>query len=257
MRLEEVDVGTVAAVIGKTERQVQRLVKDGVITKTSRGSYHLPTAVQSWAAWMVNGRPAGDISAERKKLLAAQARIKTVEARVAEASVVSWNDAQAIMNEIATTYVTLMEGLPGRLASQLAGMTDTAAIRKLLLDELRQIRTAAADRFEKLAAMAHGGPDPRTPTRKPAGTSKRARRRDHAMITRELLLELSLIAHERAVAEGIDKLAEDLTAMTDPAEIEARLGLETRYIEASTLKHMDRLLVRIREGESLPAGLIH
>ena len=76
-------------------------------------------------------------------------------------------------------------------------------------------------------------------------------------ISRELLLELSLIAHERAIHEGLDQLAEDIAAMSDPAEIEARLQMETRYIEASTLKHMDRLLARIRDGESLPAGLIH
>jgi phage terminase Nu1 subunit (DNA packaging protein) len=175
MKLDEVDVGTVATVIGRTERQVQRLVKDGVIQRTARGRYHLPTAVQSWGAWLVSGRSSSDISAERRKLLAAQARIKTVEARVAEASVISWNDAQAIVNEIGATCVMLMEGLPGRLAGQLSGMTDTAEIRKLLLDELRQIRTAAADRFDKLVAMAHGGPDPRrTPTRRPAGASKPA-----------------------------------------------------------------------------------
>ena len=76
-------------------------------------------------------------------------------------------------------------------------------------------------------------------------------------ITRELLQEISLVAYDRAVAEGIDRLALDIAGLSDPEEIEARLQMETRYIEASTLKHMDRLLARIRDGESLPAGLIH
>lgn len=51
------------------------------------------------------------------------------------------------------------DALPGRLANELAGLTDPAVIRSRLLDELRAVRGAFADASAKLADTLGSGTD--------------------------------------------------------------------------------------------------
>ena len=111
----------------------------------------------------------------RIELDRARAKKARIDADKAEGSVIKITDAQAVFNEIAVTYATQLDGLGGRLAGQLSGMTDTAAIRLLILNETRNIRATAADRFRRLAALGHGGADHGTaakPKRRSVGKSK-------------------------------------------------------------------------------------
>jgi len=44
-----------------------------------------------------------------------------------------------------------LESLPGRLATVLAGESEPAVVRKVLLDEVRRVRQSVADTFERMA----------------------------------------------------------------------------------------------------------
>ena len=168
MEIENVDAETVAQVLGLSARRVQQLVKNGVIPRAKRGSYNLPDVVKSWCAWLVSGKASGDLASERRKLTAAQARIKTVEAQKAEQNVISIEDAIFAVSRVTQALVTRLEGLPGRLSSSLVGRA-AGEIHVMLRNEIRQIRQSAYDDLLQWAAEAKGAPAKQraTPKKKP------------------------------------------------------------------------------------------
>ena len=64
------------------------------------------------------------------------------------------DDVQIVLNEAMVIISSNEDAIPGRLAQQLANMTDAAQIRKLLLKELRRGRSSAADRIVEYATGA-------------------------------------------------------------------------------------------------------
>ena len=173
MQLDSVDATTLAEVLGMTPRRVQQLARGGVIPKAARGRYDLPACVQAWGSWLTSGKAAGDVSAEKKKLLSAQARIKTIEAQKAEGAVLPVEDVQIVFNTAAVEYVRAIEALPGRFAGALPGK-DAAQIKQHVAGEVHAIRVSISEKFRSLAAL---GKQP-AKSRKPATKPRRRSRRD-------------------------------------------------------------------------------
>lgn len=174
MDLENVDTATVAAVLDLTTRRVQQLVKANVIPRAKRGSYSLPAVVKAWTNWLVSGKASGDLASERRKLTAAQARIKTVEAEKLEGEVFPAEDVRILMSEVCVLFVQALESLPGRFAGVLPGK-NAAEIYKHVLTEVRSIRVRLADKFQAIAEL--GKKIPPAKKRKPATPKKKPRRK--------------------------------------------------------------------------------
>jgi phage terminase Nu1 subunit (DNA packaging protein) len=164
MKLEQVDGQTLATVLGITPRRLQQLAQAGVIPRIARGKYDLPQAVQAHAAWLVSGRSSNDISAERRKLLNASARIRLVEAKRAEASVVPIADVDIVVSEMAAIVVRQLENIPGRLANECA-MQPAGILRERAKAEIRLARQLMSDKLQEVYQERTATKKPRRPRR--------------------------------------------------------------------------------------------
>lgn len=161
----EASADAVAHLLGITSRQVQRLVKTGIIPRTARGHYDLAASVQAWGAYLAQGKTTAEIGTERRRLIAAQASKTELDVRRMNGELLDAEDVAIVLNEAMTIIATGLDGLGGRLAAELASLTDTAVIRQRLLTETRRIRGVAADKLAALGAIGRAG-GPSAPGRK-------------------------------------------------------------------------------------------
>jgi hypothetical protein len=113
-------------------------------------AYDLPECVRAYLAFHQNG--AGTSMADEKlKLVIAQRR--QIEQRTAseERELVPLQEAQAAFSADMVMLAAQLDGLAGRMAGELAGLDDPAAVREALFIETRRIRHAAAERLETFA----------------------------------------------------------------------------------------------------------
>jgi len=153
-------------ILGVAEKTVTRLYQQGVLPQSVKGKYDLAKSVQAFIAYRSHGAVHEELRDGRKRWEDAKARREELLLRKLANELLPAEEAQVVVNEAMQIIASRMDGLPGRLASQLAGMSDPALIRKLLLDELRQIRATAADRLAVLGAVEVGGADPEAPAPK-------------------------------------------------------------------------------------------
>jgi len=152
---------TLAKLFAITERRIQQLAKEGIIPKAERGKYDLIASMRGYIKYLQEraaGRSDGryndeaDIKLERKRLIKAQADKAEVENQKLRAELISFESVQEILNEVAVLFSSSVDALPGRLASELAGITNPAEIKTRLFDECRRIRSATADKLHRFAA---------------------------------------------------------------------------------------------------------
>lgn len=178
-----VDRGSMARILGLSERQVTNLANDGVLPQSSKGKYDLVAAVQAYVHYVARGKVHTQVVDARTRLTEAQARNAEIEAERRAGQLLDREDVQTVLNEAMTIIATGMDGLGGRLANELAGDSDPASIRQKLLSETRRIRASAADKFARLGAIGDGGRHPAPAAGKKSGpvgkrkTSTPARKR--------------------------------------------------------------------------------
>lgn len=132
--------------------------------------------------------PDGGETKEQAELRKARADADLAELRASaqRGAVVEIEAMGQLIDRVMTMCATQLDGLGGRMAGRLAGESDHAVIRKLLLDECRAIRAAMAAEFETVAAVDSGSESdpPATdedggpvggPVPNPAGRKRRAR----------------------------------------------------------------------------------
>jgi hypothetical protein len=150
--LPAVNTATLAQIAGLGVRQVQRLVANGVLPKSGRGRYALDAAVPALIRYYRQGaQGSGALAEERLRHTVAQR--KEIEQRTAKRS------RELIpVDEVRTAFDTAMaliggqlDGLGGRIANDMAAQSDPAICKKVIFDETRRIRTAAAAELEAFA----------------------------------------------------------------------------------------------------------
>lgn len=161
-------------IIGASPRHVTNLIREGMpVDGTGKKGSPLKIDTAKALAWWRDrevekqlgkvAREAGDPETRKdadRRLAAARADRAEVEAARARAEVIPMADAQFVMNEAMAVIASQLDGLGGRLASELAAISEPAAIRQKLLAETRRIRAAAADRLAKLAAIGRADESP-------------------------------------------------------------------------------------------------
>lgn len=150
-----------AEIFDVTPRRIQQLTNQGIVVKVARGKYDQNESTTNYIRFWRNvadGKGYDDNKGTSKaQLEKARAKKATIEANVAEQSVLPVVDVQIMLNETMVLIATQMDGLPGRLCSELAAMDNAAEIRIKLLDEMRKIRTAAASRLTDLGTVETSG----------------------------------------------------------------------------------------------------
>jgi phage terminase Nu1 subunit (DNA packaging protein) len=139
-----------AELMGVAKQSVTQWIDAGMPCARGRGKGHLVTVTLEQAMpWVLARRePAGS---QRERLAKEQADKVAIDNAAKRGEVVFLPMVSDVLNEMAATLAGQLDALPGRVASELAGLTDPGQIRGRLLDETRGIRGAIADAGAKLA----------------------------------------------------------------------------------------------------------
>lgn len=165
----KVKVEQLAAVLGLSVQQIYNLRNDGVLSPAAKGRYDLAKSVQAYLEYVARGKTrAGNVDA-KNRLMLAKAQMAELVAAERQGKLLNAEQVQQVINEAMVVVGTQMDGIGGRLAGELAGITDPAIIRQKLLNECRRIRSAAADKLAALGAIKPSGGDTAAATGPDAG----------------------------------------------------------------------------------------
>ncbi|MCP5009406.1 MAG: hypothetical protein GY942_05450 [Aestuariibacter sp.] len=142
---------SLADILLVSDTQIRNLREKGVFEQTARGKYDLAKCIQAFIAYHVDGQTAGDMTTEKVLLITAQRKKVELDTEEKRGELVSFDQARQTFMAAMTIVATQLDGLAGRVAGELAGISDPAIVRKKLFDETRRIRSAAADKLEDFA----------------------------------------------------------------------------------------------------------
>lgn len=175
--LPKCSVNTIAKLLNITERRVQQLAKEGVIPKPIKGEYDLVGSVQGYVTYLQEKVKGADIAASRRTFEQERIRKIRMENDEREGRLLQFDDVKNALNEMMVLLRGQLESIPGRVASELAGVSDAGVIRHTLLNEIRRTESTAA---EQLAGMgvdqASIKPDKPTTTKKSGAVGKRKKK---------------------------------------------------------------------------------
>lgn len=148
-----------ARLLVTSDRNVRRLASQGVLKRVGgpRGGFDVRQAVPAYIRYLHGkGESSADLTEARLKLTEAQRRDLEVRTRQRERGLVPADEVGAVFDSAMVIVGSQLDGLAGRMCSELATLSDPAVIRQRLFDETRRIRNAAADELETLAADPAG-----------------------------------------------------------------------------------------------------
>ncbi len=148
-----------AAVLGVSRRTVNELAKQGVIKSVGRARYDLAASVQGYVKWVNGGKAVGALASSRQAVAAQQERRIRLANDQVEGRLVRRDVVEAVVDGAALAFRQGLDGLPGRMAAELAGLDDAAAVKARLHQETRRVLADVADRFAGFggALPADGG----------------------------------------------------------------------------------------------------
>ncbi len=152
-------VQTIASLLMIEPRRVQQLVQQGFIPKADRGQYSLVESVQGYIKYLKEHSKEHGRGSQQQRLASAQALKVEMEnfRRMGELG------TRVHAEETTTGLVAMMksahEGLPGRLANELAGR-EPPAIYQTLQREFRAVLDQCTDYLEKRADALEAMPEP-------------------------------------------------------------------------------------------------
>lgn len=146
---EIVSTSELASVLGLTVQRIGQLQNEGVIPQHARGQYRLGASVQAYAHYLGSRRPTRD--SEHSRLARVQADKIDRENRRARGELLPREVVDETLQGVHAAAVPLLDGMGGRLANELSGISEPAVIRERIQDECRAVRTAVADYLERRA----------------------------------------------------------------------------------------------------------
>lgn len=167
-----------AAWHGISQSRVSQLIRDGMPAE-NEGRRGAKAKINTAAAseWLIERRArqqSGKRESERERLYREQADEKALSNERERGNLIYRDQVRDVLLMIAQSLASALDGLPGRLANELAHQ-DARPIRERLLNELRLVREdlafAAAD-----WVVQHGGEDPFAERRTPRN-AKRPKKR--------------------------------------------------------------------------------
>lgn len=140
-----------AELLGLTEGRIQQLTAEGM-PKEARGKYNAPACIRWYIEARINSAagPAAsaDVNEARKKLYDAQVVKTKLETSKIKRETIPADEHLIDMNQLAVLFASGLDAISGRLAAELAGMTDPAEISERLSDESNAIRESVADAIQ-------------------------------------------------------------------------------------------------------------
>lgn len=150
----------IAGLLDITERRLQQLVAEGWIPRPERGQYSLRDSVRGYIRYLKQHSRENTRGNETARLARAQATKVEMENFRRMGELAAWPQVDDLMRGLVVQVRTSHEGIPGRLASELAGITEPPKIYQRLQSELRRVDNLLADYLEKCAETFGAMPQP-------------------------------------------------------------------------------------------------
>jgi hypothetical protein len=117
------------------------LDKKGIIQKMPgpRGHWNLLQVIPAYIKYKIGGR----VESSRAKLTDQQERKLKIANDKAEGKLIETSDASGVFSEYASAFRAGATALPGRVATQLAGIKNPTEVRRILNDEIDDLLVTA------------------------------------------------------------------------------------------------------------------
>jgi phage terminase Nu1 subunit (DNA packaging protein) len=151
-RFPDITTQQLAELSGLTPRQIQRLAAGRTIVKAGRNRYDLRSVVPALIRYYRQGAEGdGDLAAENLRHRIASRREIEQRVEMKARDLIPAAEVHAAITTAMTLVSSQLDGLAGRIANQVAAEGDPAVCKKVIFDETRRIRTAAAAELDALA----------------------------------------------------------------------------------------------------------
>lgn len=138
-----------AEILGLSDRRIRQLEQIGIISKLSRGKFHLPAAVQQYISWL---RSQADETEEkldfkREKTLLTRANRQKVELelQIMRGELHRSEDVRRVMNDMLGAFRARCLAIPSKAAPRLVAQTDLAIIQDVLKKEVYEALTELSE----------------------------------------------------------------------------------------------------------------
>ncbi len=148
--------------LGISRTRITQMVKEGM-PKQARGKYDLKACVQWYLdKRLTGGSKTADLNDARKKLYESQREKTDLETARIRRQLIPAEEVAHAIHELTSIYAAQLEGVGGRLAGELAGITEEGRILERLTDETRLIRGNVADLVQTFADTYDSSDDSKT-----------------------------------------------------------------------------------------------
>jgi phage terminase Nu1 subunit (DNA packaging protein) len=167
----EVTANELGKYLGITGRRVGQLVKDGLPYKEigKRKRYDLEAAIPWYISFIRTSKADQGYDKERTRLVKAQADKTELETQIRRGEVLELELVEQGMMGVAAEYSAQMDAIPGRIANDVAALSDVAKIQTLIHDQIRGVTDVVTDRLAAIAEYREDGGDTEAPTKKVSG----------------------------------------------------------------------------------------
>ena len=144
-----------ATLFGLTQRRIQQLTTENILTKDPSGKYNLPAAIQSYIDFIKMGdvvkpEQQADYWEERTAHEAAKRKLTEIKLAKLEQRMHDASDVEMVMVDMLTNLRTQLMGMPTILSSQLAGQTQERIyelLNKSIENKLLELSNYTPDLF--------------------------------------------------------------------------------------------------------------
>lgn len=160
--MTDVKVSELAAVLGLSANRIHQLAKDGIIQPVKRGRYPLAASVQAYIDFVRKGTGDEDDIKQAKLLNSANVTLKQAKAIIAQMEAKELagkmhrsEDVAAMTEDLVYSIRNMLNALPGRLATDVAGTDNPAEAADIIRREInRMLRELANYHYDPEAYAA-------------------------------------------------------------------------------------------------------
>lgn len=162
--------------LGLKVRRLYQLAEEGIVPKSINGKYNPSECRLAYIEFLKSGQDEetrGEMGKANIQLKEESLRAKKFDNDLREGKYLPTEDVQLVFNEMAATFSQGLNGVPGRLASQLSSITDAAVIRQIIREELTRARQSICDKLARLSGITPGRANTNAGTKKHSNVSRR------------------------------------------------------------------------------------
>lgn len=134
-----------AAILGVTDRRVQQLQKEGVISQVGRNEYNLSETIQRYIRSFQVGSSNKKYQDERTKLTQANREIAEIELQLLKGDVHRSDDVRDILHEMLSNFRSRLLVIPARVAVEISAVSDVGEIQQILKREVSDALTELSE----------------------------------------------------------------------------------------------------------------